>query len=74
MFIREVDLFDDASTRKKFTMMNKWEVITDDGRNPVWEGLEEFLQFGKRYRVTIEEVGDVDSSAYDSQGRLKEDV
>jgi len=57
-FSRIVKLYDDPSTRKKFTVMDKWDVIIDDARNPDFEGLDEFLEFGKTYRLTIEEVPD----------------
>ena len=57
-FQRELGLFDDASTRKKVTVMDKWDAMTDDARNPDFEGLEEFLRWGKRYRITLEEIGD----------------
>lgn len=55
-FSRIVTLFDDESTREKHTVMDKWEVITDDERNPDWEGLEEFLEFGCRYEVVIRKI------------------
>lgn len=58
-FKRELTLFDDSSTREKVTVMDKWEAMTDDARNPDFEGLEDFLVWGKRYRITIEEVGNV---------------
>ncbi len=55
-FERELDLFDGPDTRKKATVMDKWDVMTDDARNPDFEGLEDFLTWGKRYRITIEEL------------------
>lgn len=55
-FIRVLTLFDDPSTRKKATVMEKWDVMTDDARNPDFEGLEDFLTWGKRYRITLEEL------------------
>jgi hypothetical protein len=55
-FERVVTLHDGPDTREKATVMDKWDVITDDSRNPDWEGLEDFLQWGKSYRITIEEV------------------
>lgn len=56
MFKRELTLFDEPGTRKKATVMDKWEVMTDDARNPDFEGLEEFLTWGKRYQITIKEA------------------
>lgn len=52
-------LFDDASTRKKFTVMLKLEVMCDDERNgdmDFWIGLDSFIEWGKTYRLTFEEV------------------
>ena len=52
-FKRTVTLFDDDSTRKKNKIMDKWDVILDDERNPDFEGLDDFLEFGKTYSVVI---------------------
>lgn len=57
----ELTLFDDASTREKHTAIDKWDIMGDDSRNPdcsVSADLEEFLEWGKKYRVTliVEEV------------------
>lgn len=53
-------LFDDESTRKKFNVMNKTEVMLDDARNndyiSFWCALDDFLEWGKSYRITVEEV------------------
>jgi len=52
-------LHDDAGNREKFRVMSKAEVMYDDSRNEDSQFLgqiEEFLQFGKTYRVTFEEV------------------
>jgi len=49
-------LFDDASTREKHLVMDKWDIVCDDERNPEWEELESFIEFGKSYRVIIEEI------------------
>lgn len=52
-------LFDDESTRKKFEVMNKIEVMADDARNDdfeFWAKLDDFLEWGKTYKITIEEV------------------
>ena len=55
-------LYDDESTRKKHEVLSKMEIIYDDARNDTdlfWtETLERFLQFGKKYRIRIEEIGD----------------
>ena len=64
-FQRTLTLFDGLDTRKKATMMDKWDVMMDDSRNGDFEGLEEFLQWGKVYRITIEEIGDVSTSTRD---------
>jgi hypothetical protein len=55
-FDRTVTLYDGPDTREKFTVMDKWDVIIDDERNPDFEGLEEFLEWGASYRLTIEKV------------------
>jgi hypothetical protein len=55
-FTRELTLFDEPGTRKKAAVMDNWDVMIDDGRNPDFEGLDDFLQWGKRYRITLEEV------------------
>ncbi len=55
-FKRELTLFDDPETHKKSTVMDKWEAMSEDARNPDFEGLEDFLVWGKRYRITIMEV------------------
>lgn len=52
-------LFDDESTRKKFTVMNKIDVMVDDERNDdmdFWKALDDFLEWGKSYKITIEEI------------------
>lgn len=52
-------LYDDASTREKEKVMNKWDILVDDERNmadKLGEDLEEFLEFGKTYIVTVTEV------------------
>jgi hypothetical protein len=55
-----VKLFDDESTHKKHTVMTKWEILGDDSRNEWGEltedKLEEVLEFGKSYKITIEEI------------------
>jgi len=56
-------LFNDESTRKKFTVMNKSEIMEDDARNtdPL-DNFEEFLEFGHKYKITyiVEDLGPVD--------------
>lgn len=56
LFERVLTLFDDPSTREKVTVMDKWEAMTDDERNPDFEGLDDFLEWGKKYRITVEDV------------------
>lgn len=52
-------LFDDESVHEKLTVMDKFEAMVDDSRNndnnytKDNEALEEFLQLGKSYKVTI---------------------
>lgn len=52
-------LFDDSGNRKKFSVMNKGDVMLDDSRNDnmdFWIALDDFLEWGKHYRITFEEV------------------
>lgn len=52
-------LFDDESTRKKYQVMEKLQIMADDARNPdidFWKQLDNFIQFGKTYCITIEEM------------------
>ena len=58
-------LFDDESTREKHTVMDKYDVMVDDSRNPVGEEeeykkLDNFLEWGKKYKFTlkVEEITD----------------
>jgi len=49
-------LFDDDSVKKKLKVMDKWDAMMDDSRNPecdIAEQVEKFLELGKSYRVTI---------------------
>lgn len=66
-------LFDDEWPRKKSALMSKWEVLEDDGRNPEThfdlEKFEEFLQWGKTYRVIIEEVPETPAAGDPSDGQ-----
>lgn len=51
-------LFDDESTREKYQVMEKIEVMADDERNgdlDFWRKLDNFIEFGKSYRITISE-------------------
>lgn len=55
------ELFDDASTRKKLTVMDKMDAISDDFRNDIPDiavEVETYLQLGKKYRFSlkIEEI------------------
>ena len=56
LFERVLTLIDDVSTRERATVIDKWGVMTADTRNPDFEGLDDFLVRGKKYRITIEEV------------------
>ena len=52
-------LYNDASTHKKLEVMNKVDAMDDDFRNyrpEVADQLEEFLQIGKTYEITVREV------------------
>lgn len=55
-------LIDDPGNRKKYEIMEKMEVMIDDSRNgdyqSFWCYLDDFLEWGKTYRITIEEVTD----------------
>jgi hypothetical protein len=62
-FERILTLFDGPDTREKYTVMDKWDVIVDDARNPDFEGLEDFLEWGGRYRITIEKIESEDFDA-----------
>jgi hypothetical protein len=57
-----LSLFKDASVKEKLKVMDKWEVMFDDSRNPdinFNDEVEKFLKLGKKYRIqmSIEEVG-----------------
>jgi hypothetical protein len=56
----ELTFFDDESTREKLTVLDKIEAMVDDDRNWDPEFYAElhgdFLEPGKRYRLTIEEI------------------
>lgn len=50
-------LIDDAGNRKKFEVMSKIEVMVDDSRNDdlkFWQDLDDFLEWGGTYRITVE--------------------
>jgi len=52
-------LADNEKNRRKIPCMSKIEVMADDGGNDnqkFWDDLEDFLEWGKTYRLTIEEV------------------
>lgn len=51
-------LFDTPDVRKKASVMSKFEIMQDDSRNDpvgehIIEQLENFLQFGKSYKITV---------------------
>ena len=53
-----ITVFDDASVRKKITVMSLFEACLDDSRNTdvpndLSDRLDEGLEFGKSYRVKI---------------------
>lgn len=58
----EATLFDDESVREKVKVMEKYDAMLDDTRNPIPHDIageiEKFLEFGKKYRFTfkVEEV------------------
>lgn len=57
----ELRLFDDASTRKKYEVMEKLEIMADDNRNAdmkFWFDMDDFIQWGKLYKLTIEEISE----------------
>ena len=54
-------LFDNPKNRKKLLSMNKIEVMADDEDSgedgqEFWDNLEDFLKWGKKYKLTIEEI------------------
>jgi len=52
-------LADNEKNRRKTSCMSKIEVMADDGDNgsqKFWDELEGFLEWGKTYKFTIEEV------------------
>ena len=55
----ELTLFDDESTREKYKVLGKVEITEDDARNnlgDLGDRLEDFLQFGKSYKITIQQM------------------
>lgn len=55
----EETLFDNDKNRKKFMVMNKIDIMVDDADNAdieFWVSLDDFLQWGRSYRITIEEL------------------
>jgi len=59
-------LYDDPSTRLKYKCMEKLEIMADDARNPdmeFWISLDDFLEWGKTYRITIEECQPTETTA-----------
>lgn len=52
----EFTLFDDEGNREKHKVMDKFDIVCDDSRNEnmlTTEKFEEFLQWGKSYKITI---------------------
>jgi len=50
-------LFDGPDTREKATVMDLWDVMLDDSRNPDFTiDCDSFYEWGKSYRITVEEV------------------
>jgi hypothetical protein len=49
-------LYDDESVRKKLTVMDKWDAMMDDSRNPhidVSGKVDEFVELGGTYKITL---------------------
>jgi len=49
-------LYDDESVRKKLTVMDKWETMMDDSRNPpfpAYTAVEQFLELGGTYKIMV---------------------
>lgn len=55
-------LFDDEITREQYTGQDKINIMANDPRNDdyetFWCELDKFLEFGKTYRITIEEINE----------------
>lgn len=52
-------LFDNPKNRKKIMSGGPLEVMADDednGNQAFWEALDDFIQWGKKYKITIEEI------------------
>ena len=50
---------DNEKNRKKMRVLNKIEVMADDGDNDnqkFWNDLEDFIEWGKTYKMTLEEI------------------
>ena len=58
-FERILSFYDDESTREKMTVLDPWDAIVDDARNPDFEGLDEFLKPGRKYRLVITDAGPI---------------
>ena len=62
-------LFDNEKNRRKSHCMSPFEIMADDVDNHAqtfWNELEEFVEWGQTYRITVEKVersvsGDVQS-------------
>jgi len=49
-------LFDDESVKEKLTVIDKWEAMLDDSRNPksdMAEQFEKFLKLGHKYEIVL---------------------
>ena len=52
-------LYDNKKNRKKSLTMSPLEIMADDEANPTasyWNELDDFIEWGKSYKITIEEV------------------
>lgn len=60
----ELTLFDNLKNRKKFHALNKLEIMIDDEDNDdltkkgvnFWERLDDQMEWGKKYKITFEEI------------------
>jgi hypothetical protein len=54
-------LYDDESSKKKYEVMNMYEIMMDDGRNfndDFLDQLERMMKFGGKYRISVDEIND----------------
>ena len=57
----ELTLFDNPKNRRKSDSMGQLEIMADDLANTgapqeFWNDLDDFIKWGKKYRITIEEI------------------